>query len=364
MSGNHLIPINDKSISINKEYLSIKKTSEIQGENYPMYYEVNIYYEFYNHGDEKNIIVGFEARSPVGDVDLFPIEKGHPFMSGFTVEMNGSILDHEIAYVLDSTYYNAGVVRSERYEKVIGDLKNNEGLFSDFYYVYHFNAVFKKGINKIQHSYRFTPSSYVYQQSIFNYVLTSINSWGNGIVEDFTMVIDNGDFSSFGIESGFFNNLNDWFVAGIGNLNYLSLNVDSELSSSDWLSANIRNGVLVYKKNNFKPHSDLHMVELQFSMGDLMSNYFMPENYSELGLSILPFSPLYDMHLHSPKNDFDLKILRNLPYARRGYIFKSPDLMAFFKKFEWYMPDPNYIPDASRLLPNEVAFLKSLKSGN
>ncbi|MBK6527097.1 MAG: YARHG domain-containing protein [Crocinitomicaceae bacterium] len=36
------------------------------------------------------------------------------------------------------------------------------------------------------------------------------------------------------------------------------------------------------------------------------------------------------------------KILRNLPFARRGYIFKNAELQAYYTRMNWYIPNQNY----------------------
>lgn len=36
------------------------------------------------------------------------------------------------------------------------------------------------------------------------------------------------------------------------------------------------------------------------------------------------------------------QIIRNIPYASRGYVFKNPKLKAYFSKIWWYIPDPNW----------------------
>ena len=49
------------------------------------------------------------------------------------------------------------------------------------------------------------------------------------------------------------------------------------------------------------------------------------------------------------KGNIDKKILRNLPFTRRGYSFKNPELKNFYEKMDWYMPNPLYTPDVSGL---------------
>ncbi len=36
------------------------------------------------------------------------------------------------------------------------------------------------------------------------------------------------------------------------------------------------------------------------------------------------------------------RLLRNLVYARHGYIFRSEDLRAVFSRFTWYEPNPDF----------------------
>jgi len=57
-------------------------------------------------------------------------------------------------------------------------------------------------------------------------------------------------------------------------------------------------------------------------------------------------------------DDLSKKILHNLPFARRGYVFKSPEIQAYYSRQPWYMPDPGYVPDESKLTPDERTLLK------
>src|SRR5215510_2545825 len=77
-AGNQLIPINENTVSLTKEILTIKRLNASQA-------IVNVYYELNNPGEIKNILVGFEAASPQGDVDGHPNNGMHPYMSDFIV---------------------------------------------------------------------------------------------------------------------------------------------------------------------------------------------------------------------------------------------------------------------------------------
>jgi hypothetical protein len=55
-----------------------------------------------------------------------------------------------------------------------------------------------------------------------------------------------------------------------------------------------------------------------------------------------------------------LKILRNLPYAKRGYIFKSKELMDFYKTKKWYKANPNYKAKLADLTKDEQLWQKHI----
>ena len=52
------------------------------------------------------------------------------------------------------------------------------------------------------------------------------------------------------------------------------------------------------------------------------------------------------------------KILNNLPYASRGYVFKNAKLKAFFEKQWWYMPDPSWEASTNDFTKFEQGLLK------
>ena len=75
-SGNHLIPIFETDISVQKEILTVKKINHD-------FIEVTVYYEFFNPKAAKEVIVGFEAFSPAGDVDPTPKKRATSFYEEF-----------------------------------------------------------------------------------------------------------------------------------------------------------------------------------------------------------------------------------------------------------------------------------------
>lgn len=61
----------------------------------------------------------------------------------------------------------------------------------------------------------------------------------------------------------------------------------------------------------------------------------------------------------SGKNCFALKIMRNEIFARRGYIFKTPDMTAYFSAQPWYKP--RYRDVTSMLTATETANVQQIK---
>ena len=186
--GNQLIPISEATVSVKKEVLSIQRTTN-------GYVRVTVSYIFDNPGAAKEILVGFEAPSPAGDVDGTPINGQHPYISNFSVVMNGSPIRYETAFVNDEDYYENEEINGLTETEALGERFNEND--PGFYYVYHFNAPFKKGLNTIQHTYNFKMGSSVMEYYSFGYILTAANRWANNGIDDFTLIIDLGDFQNF-----------------------------------------------------------------------------------------------------------------------------------------------------------------------
>lgn len=318
--GNQLIPITESDINVQKEILTLKKVRN-------QFIEVTVYYEFFNPKEEKTITVGFEAFSPAGDVEGAAKNGQHPYMRDFTVELNRKILTYDVAYVQDSLYAKNGKVQSLNLDEFEG---NKTGNSVDFYYVYHFEATFKKGLNIIKHTYNYDVSGGVCTNYDFEYVLSAANRWGNNQIDDFTLIVDNGEFESFKIAKTFFKNNSDWFILGIGK--------KSSYSQYDqqYTKFHIQKGLLIFQKKAFKPSGEL-----------FISSSYCPEESEPA--NYLPFS--YDSKQYTPEpiNDFEKKIFKNLPFARRGYVFKNAALKKYYESLDWYIPNPNYTPVVEKL---------------
>ncbi len=340
-SGNHLIPIFETDISVQKEILTVKKINHD-------FIEVTVYYEFFNPKAAKEVIVGFEAFSPAGDVDPTPKNGQHPFMKNFTVKLNDKILGYDIAYVDDQEYAKTGKVNSLDLKTLV----SNEIDIQDFYYVYHFKANFQPGVNKIIHTYTYKLSSSVEEYYNFDYVLTAANRWANKQIDDFTLILDMGECEEFRLGKTFYRENSEWLINGLGKMTNHTKN-DYDYADYEETECVIQSGNLIFEKKNFHPEGELYVSSRRiYPTTDEPSMFNTPLSYSYF---------TYNYWEMEPTTELEKKILRNLPYARRGYVFKNADLQNYFSKQSWYMANLNYSSDTEGLHPLELEGVERYK---
>lgn len=194
-SGNQLIPMYETDISVKKEMLTINRIGERK-------VAITVYYEFFNPKADKVVEVGFEATSPAGDVDFRPVNGHHPFITQFTVNMNDSAVPYKVAIVGDSLYYKNGIYKSKTVAQALKEAEDVD--YVDYFYVYHFKAKFKQGLNIIKHTYTAELSTAVYEHYSYTYILTAAGRWANKQIDDFTLQINMGEYQDLCINNTFF----------------------------------------------------------------------------------------------------------------------------------------------------------------
>jgi hypothetical protein len=343
--GNQLIPMYETDISVKKEILIIRRINETQA-------RIEVYYEFFNPKEPKTLEVGFEAYSPSGDAEKTPLEGKQPYITGFTVTMNDESVPYKVAIVHDSLYYRNGQYKALSVARAIKESREDEEV--DFFYVYHFRSLFKHGLNIIRHVYTVDLSSSVIENYSLSYVLTAAKRWANRQIDDFTLEIDMGAFQDISIPNTFFQNCSEWKADSAVKSIQLKANGNDQTDTSEFV---VRKGTIIYSKKDFKPKGELYI--------NSFNNYYYrnpdADNNDDKFNSKkdrLPFSIDLQDGIQAPADELSKKILRNLPFARRGYLFKSPELAAYYEHQKWYVPDPAYIPVASELTKKEQAWLK------
>jgi len=338
MSGNQLVPIKETSVQVRKEILSLKRVAND-------FLEVTVDYTFFNpEKTSKTILVGFEAFSPSGDADFYPKNGQHPYMNDFTVNLNQKILPFEISYL--ST-------EDAKKELSLKDIENTikEFDYAEFYYVYHFNATFKPGENRLVHTYKFRLSGSVDYLYNFEYILTTANRWANNKIDNFTLNVDMGDYQDFYINPTFFKSVNEWSVNGIGKKVDGFMKEYRHSNGENAAAFFVQKGIVQFKKKDFHPKGELFLFN---------PRYLTYQEPFDLDM-YLPLSTDSDPYFEEATDENALKVLQNLPYARRGYIFNNSVLKNYYENVPWYIPNKDYVPKPDELQKNEIKWLADLK---
>ena len=334
--GEHMIPLKGSNMSIKKEKITLKLTSDGM--------LVNVKFTFDNPTAE-NKIIGFvtpESGSG-GEGEGKGNRKPEPLkIKNFKTTVNGKEVKSNVELL--SKLLSKGVLDNN----VIKEYTKKE---KEYYnYVYYFNADFKQGENVVEHSYFYTGSYGVYERD-FEYVVTTISKWKNKTVEDFEIEVHPGNYFvklpySFWKDNKKIN----WEIVGKGKMVTIAPTKPNDedanrIEKYGVIYLKLNNGFVRYKTKNFSPNQDFYMTRMDNILGfeyeypeGTVQGYKFKDKYFEI-LREVAFSN-YSEIIDSLKdlNNKDLDIVRNYPYAFAGYNFARKDLKDYFSQFIWYSP--------------------------
>ena len=311
-SGNTLIPLKETTIQMKKEILSLERRGN--------WMQVDIYFEFFNPGPEKELTVGFVTPPAYGDIT--EVEETHPQIKDFMVMAGNRILPYKVTKMESSGF------------------KVSDKLANGFDFVYHFTVRFAKGITVIRHSYLYRGGASVEASAEFQYRLTTGTAWAGAAIGDFELNINMGDDSYFAVPDAFTKTPADWTVIGVGRISGKQVfnPYGDEEGGFNLRMAMLRRGKLQLRTRDFKPAKDLSLVV--FQLHNEINLWMDPKDKNELsGLHELLWEEQTDSLIHA-LSDFQLRLYRNLNYARAGYAFKDEALSKAYAKYNWYIPDP------------------------
>lgn len=232
-SGNFLVPLQETDISVSKEILTI--TIGKDG-----FAKVDVYYEFNNKGQAKNVTMAFEAASPYNSCAPLDLTK----WKGFG-EVADSILPAENAI------YNPEL-----------------DSISSFAYAYYFDAPFKEGINKVHHTYQYRMSYNVSQKFTIPYWLTPAMRWANHQVDDFTLRIASEEPTEFCLTDTLFTSAPFFSTQKTPIYHFKDAyerhSILAELSPND---------TIVWHGKDFKPKADISIEAPLWSMDSVMNKW-------------------------------------------------------------------------------------------
>lgn len=351
VNGSQIEPLQETDIAVSKEILTISIGDD-------GFARVDVQYEFINRGKAKTVDVGFEASGPYdpGSDGTFNKAGKHPHIFDFTVEMNGAKLPirnyvmRESAEdgVADFTPLDLNVW-TQSGDDCEGLRKKNTDEYINFSYAYCFKAAFKEGKNVVHHTYRYRMSSAIDECFSIPYWLLPAMRWANHQIDDFTLRLK-ADKTAKHFCMRMDDNVwkkSPWkLTSGVGKVR----TVHSQWAGGgDYVEFVLRNGTFEWHTTNFRPTQNIRITspECVANSDDVkLGSYYDPK----IGIGFYRWR--YENENGSMSGGTtdgipNKRILRNLPYAYRGYVFKDAKLKAYFNKIWWYMPDPNWNQDTS-----------------
>ncbi len=349
VNGNHLVPVQETDIELNREVLTISLGDD-------GYATVDVQYVLNNRGNDKTVTMGFEALAPYNDEVAFSPQGIHPYIHDFTVVMNGQKLAYMNAVVVskyddECDFQPLDLRRWKSYDEVRmrngEELPDNSMLYDasmdslvNFAYAYYFVARFHHGKNTIHHTYRYRMSYGVGRTFEVPYSLLPAMRWANRQIDDFTLRIKaTNTVKHFIVEDSLFSREPFVVKEGVGKIR------KSKLYDEFFTEIALRNGTVEWHALNFKPACNMTIGsadQLCYNGFKLGSFYDRSDNYQP-GSYMISADKLHEYR----------RILTNLPYASRGYVFKDKKLQKYFSQFWWYMPDAQWKPDTSDFTPRE-----------
>lgn len=360
-SGSQLVPLDETNIAIRKEILTISICDD-------SYASVDVYYEFYNPDSTRTILMGFEADSPGGAVEyLNPISPSgeHPYISDFSVTVNNEKLTYKNAISLPMTDGKLHPVGPPQWKFGEGGgiiNVNDSDVVLGYSCVYYFNATFAHGLNVVHHTYRYKLEASVIYSYALTYKLTPALRWAKHGIDDFTLRIKaDNTAKDFIIDGTMYRG--KWKIAsGFGKARqrkYKEFVYDD--SKDDYANAmqpcteiTLRNGAMEWHKLNFKPKQELNLYSADRVFAEEGTYNVLKGN--NLGLY---YDRFYGPHYNPEEyNKAERRIIRNLPYANRGYVFKDKKLRTYFNRFWWYMPDKSWKPSTRDFTKEEQEMIR------
>ncbi len=369
--GTQLVPLTETDISVRKEVLTISIGDD-------GFAHVDVYYEFWNPGKEvKRVLMGFEADPSYNDDWKFYPSGVHPRIKDFTIEMNGRRLSYGNApcVALGKQAGAHGLERidtTKRYYVFDNNMLYEEGFNAEegdnykagiaFAYVYYFNADFQPGLNKVHHTYTYRMSWMVGVPYIVDYKLSPAARWANGRIDDFTLVIraDN-TAKNFFIPEEVFPGAEFCVSEGMGKIRR------HKLYSEPAQEFTLRNGAVTLHLQNFTPKKELRIsgagLDCCYNVDtEGGASLFLAGAYDRSRVVIM-FSEewMEGMKVVPEDKAFQKRVLRNLPYAHRGHVFKDARLKKFFESLWWYMPNPAYKDSTDDFTPVDFEYINAGK---
>ncbi len=367
VSGNHLVPVQENDIAVTKEILTIRLADD-------GYAYVDVDYEFTNRGADKTIDMGFEASLPYNSGDGYNPKGVHPCIKDFTATLNGQKMSYSNGVVrasaenaptnfkkLDVSKWH--VTNPEDWDMDQSLTNNATGDQVVIAYAYFFRANFKKGVNRVHHTYRYMVSSGIYRAFEIPYWLTPALRWANHQIDDFTLRISaEGTAKHFYLDDEPFGTASNFVVvSGKGKVRHMS-----NSTIDGYYEVSLRDGIVEWKAKNYKPKTNMSInsADQLLMMEDNRDIGSFYDRSPYLPQARINFRAAYGREAKGNKEEKDFldRVMRNLPYAHRGYVFMDAHLKKYFASQWWYMPDPKWQMSTDAFTKSDWDFIREMSN--
>jgi YARHG domain-containing protein len=351
MKGNHLVPKEECDIEVASEILRIQL---VGNDTFAIYAD----YELYNPGEEKTIMVGFDLAPRANDGFMLHDRTAFESIYEFEVAANQQLLEYNRQKVYDSSSFfivDWELRRDSAFPGIQQYSLPKEKWWKSYWYnhVYFYEVTFKPGINKIRNCYKCSIGLLNLDMYDIDYILTSANKWANNQIDDFTLIIDLGEYQGFMVRKENFKDEN-WIYDCKTKDTTLWRYKKHKRDSIDFKCFYTLEIPIIYKQKNFHPTDELKIeaITSDFFFGFFDFNFL---DY-ELFYNDMNYYPYYS-GICSFDDEISYEILKNHPYARRGMIFSNPEIQHYFECRDWYQPNPEYQPNYESLSSTEKGWL-------
>jgi len=358
-SANEIVPLKSKNISLDKEVLNIKYLK--LGE-----FKVDVLYTLYNKDSEKDTVIGFEAPKPIGEDRMDNEYFYKPYNTKLKTKFEFEAIDKKLYADTEQPPIEDFAItvngKNVNYEIVDVSKIKNQGSTPFVGYLYYFYTHLKHGKNTLHQTYKCMTSGSVFNKYEFEYILATAKEWSGGKIRDFTINLELNKFANVNIVGSFFNSLRHWQIKNGKAI--LSKNSNENESQFKLYKFYLVDGKASYHKKDFIPKMGIILYSKNcYSYDDPEEfSYLFDYQKDKLKFSICYHKDIFDRYKFFAKDAKSLKILKNLPFARRGYIFKTPYIQNYYKKMVWYKPNPHYKATLSSLTQKERNLLKDIST--
>ena len=336
-SGNQLVPLQSNNVRLEKEVLTIRHVKDYT-------FDVDVKYTLFNERGARETLIGFESVGQIGDAEPESFfDKKYDDKKLLNAEREAIAKftgDYENCYV---THFKVMVNGKKATYKTadVSQIKKDKNSSPYVGSLYYFPVYLKRGLNHLHQTYRFDgDNSRLFYAYEFSYILETAKRWKGGKIKEFTLVLDMGDNEEFTVVESFFKGTKSWRLED-GNI----------IHRPDYEQFYIRQGKVIFHKKNFIPNGTIFLKGAE--------SIWSSEGVFDAKKDILPFA-YHDMP-NIAKDATSLQILKAFPYARHGAIFKEKFLNSYFKKCLWYKRDSNYRKHFSSLDKESKTMLLSIE---